>query len=104
MDKEIQDNQQTLDLGSGNKSKSQASSTLVNKLAKLEQQKLELIKQRKEQIFDIISQTSSLGIEDELIAGALLFLTNSNNDTNPIIQEFRKLTKEHKIKLPSQRR
>ena len=82
----------------------ETTNTLADKLAKLEQQKLELIKQRKEQIFDIISQTSSLGIEDELIAGALLFLTNSNNNTNPIIQEFRKLTKEHKIKLPSQRR
>ena len=84
--------------------RSENKNSITDKLAKLEQQKLELIQARKEQIFDIISQTSSLGIEDELIAGALLFLTNPNNNTNSIIQEFRKLTKEYKIKLPSHRR
>ena len=80
------------------------STNITDKLAKLEEQKQELIKQRQEQIFDIISGTSALAVEDELIAGALLFLVNKDNAKNPIIQEFRDLTRKHKIKLPSRRR
>jgi hypothetical protein len=80
------------------------STSLTEKLAKLEEQKQVLIKQRQEQIFDIISGTSSLAVEDELIAGALLFLVNKDNAKNPIMQEFRDLTRKHKIKLPSRRR
>jgi hypothetical protein len=78
--------------------------SIADKLAKLEEQKQTLITQRKEQIFDILTQTRAISAQDELIAGAMLFIVNQANVNNPIMQEFRKLTKEHKIKLPSKRR
>jgi hypothetical protein len=89
--------------------------TPAAKLAKLEQQSLayhaiidkqreELIKQLIEEKVDIISKLNAYSIDNTLLAGAFLFLLDKNNESNPILQQFRDLAAKHKVRIPKRRR
>lgn len=68
---------------------SKQTASLYEKLEKLEKQKQELLNQRRLEILKIIEATSSLTIDDKLLAGALLFLNDQKNKSHPIIDEFK---------------
>lgn len=73
-------------------------SDYATKLKKLEEEKLQLIKQRKEEIFTIIDKTECLGIDNELIAGAFAILKeisqNSTQDLPNNLKAFELLIRE----------
>ena len=73
-------------------------------LQKLEERKSNLIEKRKDEIMDLIIQTGALAVDNSTLAGALLFIANSENKKDPITLQFKELTKANSIKLPSSRR
>lgn len=73
-------------------------------LLKLEERKSNLIEKRKSEIMDLVIQTGALAVDNAVLAGALLFIANSENKKDPIIGKFKELTKTKNIKLPSRRR
>ena len=98
-----------------NTTKTKISTTPTEKLAKLEQQSLayqaainkqkeELIKQVVAEKIDIISKLDALSIDNTLLAGAVLFLLDKNNESNPILQQFRELAAKHKVRIPKRLR
>lgn len=50
--------------------------TLTEKIARLEKQKHELLARRKDEIFDIFNRHSAITIDDNLLAGFLIFVGN----------------------------
>ena len=62
--------------------------TIFEKIQKLEEQKQNLIKKRKEEILKIIEATGSLTINDRLLASLLLFLKDDKNKNHQIFQEL----------------
>lgn len=64
-------------------------STITEKIQKLEEQKQNLITKRKEEILKIIEATGSLTIDDKLLAGLLLFLRDDKNNNHPIFDELK---------------
>ena len=79
-------------------------SNIQDQLQKLEDRKADLIAKRQQQITEIISQAGALATDDKLIAGAMLFLSNPENKSHPILAEFTKLAKAARIRFPSSRR
>lgn len=77
--------------------------SFAKKISELEKQKQELITKRKEQIFELLESTSSLDIDDQTLAGALIFLKNSANQNHEITKQFQEVAKANKIKIPSRK-
>jgi hypothetical protein len=50
--------------------------TLTEKIARLEQQKQQFLARRKYEIFDIFNRYSAITIDDNLLAGFLIFVNN----------------------------
>lgn len=68
------------------------------KLKKLEEEKQQLILQRKEEIFNIIEKTGCLSIDNELLSGAFILLKEMNTkDTQELsdnLKQFEQLIRE----------
>ena len=64
---------------------------ITKELEKLEERKNALIEKRHKQIANIITATGALAVDDKILAGAMLFLTNPDNKDHEIISEFKKL-------------
>ena len=75
-------------------------SNITQELEKLEERKAAIIDKRHKQIASIITAAGALTLDDQLIAGAMLFLANPENKGHDIITEFKKLG----AKIPSRRR
>lgn len=56
-------------------------SDYTTKLKKLEEEKLQLVQQRKDEIFAIIDKAECLGIDNELLAGAFAILKEISQTT-----------------------
>lgn len=65
------------------------------KLEALEQEKLVLIAKRKEEIATIIDKTNCIGIENDILIGALLFIKEAteNSTHTDLLQQFREKAK-----------
>ena len=78
--------------------------SLTEKIAKLDQQKEQLIAKRKDEIFSIFTSTASVTIDNKLLLGFLLFLCNPVNKDHPLLKEFKELairTKSPSSKKPT---
>ena len=71
--------------------------TLTEKIAKLEQQKVQLLAKRKDELFSIFTNTASVAIDNKLLTGFLLFLNNPVNKDHSILKEFKELVARNKI-------
>ena len=76
--------------------------SLKDQLAKLEEKTKTLMKKREQEIIDIFKAQSSLTIDDQLLAGFLMFVSNEDNRTHPILKEFEGLS--HKLYPPKKTR
>lgn len=66
--------------------------TITEQLTKLEKRRNELLEQRKNQLSKIAERTKSLGIDDDLFAGALAYIGKHKEDPdNKIIKEMKEL-------------
>ena len=65
--------------------------SLTEKIAKLDQQKEQLLAKRKDEIFSIFTATANVTIDNKLLLGFLLFLSNTANKEHPILKEFKEL-------------
>lgn len=72
--------------------------SLQEQINALEEKKEKLLDKRRAEILKIIERTGSLEIDDILLAGALLFLSNTKNKNHPILEEFKKYIKPTKKK------
>ena len=63
----------------------------TDKIEKLEQQREVLVAKRKDEIFNLFNKYNSLSIDDKLLIGFLLFVTNPDNKHHSILQNFRDL-------------
>jgi len=70
--------------------------SLTEKIAKLEQQKEQLLNKRKDELFSIFINTSSVAIDNKLLTGALLFLSKPENKDHPILKEFKEMATRSK--------
>lgn len=73
--------------------------SLTEKIAKLDQQKAELLSKRKDEIFSIFISTVNVTIDNKLLLGFLLFLSNPINKDHSILKEFKELG--NRTKSPS---
>jgi hypothetical protein len=71
--------------------------SLIEKIAKLEQQKEQLLSKRKDELFSIFINTVSVAIDNKLLTGALLFLSKPENKDHPILKEFKELATRNKV-------
>ncbi|WPY01570.1 hypothetical protein Trichorick_01483 (plasmid) [Candidatus Trichorickettsia mobilis] len=71
--------------------------SLTEKIAKLEQQKEQLLNKRKDELFSIFINTASVAMDNKLLTGALLFLSKSENKDHPILKEFKELATRNKV-------
>ena len=67
--------------------------SLQEQLKALDKRKDQLLDKRRKEILNIIEQTKSLEINDQILAGTLLFLHDDKNKTHPILEEFKKYLK-----------
>ncbi len=77
--------------------------SLTEKIAKLDQQKEQLLAKRKDEIFALFTSTANVTIDNKLLLGFLLFLSNPANKEHPILKEFKELairTKSPSSKKP----
>jgi hypothetical protein len=70
--------------------------SLIEKIAKLEQQKEQLLSKIKDELFSIFINTASVAIDNKLLTGALLFLSKPENKDHPILKEFKELATRSK--------
>lgn len=79
----------------------------LEKLQSLEQQKQQLIKKRYQELLNIIIKQNALTVDDQLLAGFLLFISNPANQKHPILTEFKELVKStkspSKVKSPNEK-
>lgn len=63
----------------------------AKRLEALEKEKQELITKRKEEIAAIIDRTNCIAIENDILAGALLFIKEAvaNNTHTELLQQFK---------------
>lgn len=66
--------------------------SLKDQLAKLEEKTKALIKEREQEIINIFKAHSSITIDDQLLAGFLIFANNKDNHSHPILKEFEGLS------------
>ena len=59
--------------------------SLQEQLKALDKRKDQLLDKRRKEILNIIEQTKSLEINDQILAGTLLFLHDDKNKTHPIL-------------------
>lgn len=71
--------------------------TLTEKIASLDKQKELLLARRKDELFSIFTNASSVAIDNKLLTGALLFLSNLANKDHPMIKEFKELATRNKV-------
>ena len=76
--------------------------SLTEKIAKLDQQKEQLLAKRKDEIFSIFTSTTNVSIDNKLLLGFLLFLNNTANKDHPILKEFKELA--NRTKSPSSKK
>lgn len=72
--------------------------SLQEKLKILDQKKQELLDKRRHEILKIIERTNSLEINDKVLAGALLFLSDPTNKNHSILEDFKKYLDHKKTK------
>ena len=76
--------------------------SLTEKIAKLDQQKEQLLAKRKDEIFALFTSTANVTIDNKLLLGFLLFLNNPANKDHPILKEFKELA--NRTKSPSSKK
>lgn len=77
-----------------------SNTSTIEKIAQVELKVKQLIQQRKQELLNIISRFNAISIENDLLAGFLLFALDSKNKDHPILKEFKGIAK--KPKIPSQ--
>ncbi len=67
--------------------------TALEKLKKIEGKKQKVLITRREDLLEIVSNCNAMTIDDQLLAGFLLFAMNEQNKQHPILKEFIQLAK-----------
>jgi len=70
---------------------------LKEQLAKLEQKTNELLMQRQDELMNIFQACNAITVDDSLLAGFLIFVSNTENKDNPILKTFSTLAKANKV-------
>ena len=65
--------------------------SITEKIAKLDQQKEQLLAKRRDEIFALFTTTANVTIDNKLLLGFLLFLSNPANKDHHILKEFKEL-------------
>jgi phosphosulfolactate phosphohydrolase-like enzyme len=82
--------------------------TTLEKILNSESRFRELVQQRNKELLNVITRYNAIAIDDNLLAGFLLFALNPENKDHPMLQEFMGLAKSNKIpsksKQPNQKR
>jgi hypothetical protein len=71
--------------------------TTLEKILNHESRFKELLQQRNEELFAVIKHSNAIAINDNLLAGFLLFALKPENKEHPILQEFMGVAKANKI-------
>ncbi|WP_375327179.1 hypothetical protein [Candidatus Tisiphia endosymbiont of Nemotelus uliginosus] len=67
--------------------------TALEKLKKIEEKKQKVLITRREDLLEIVNSCNAMTIDDQLLAGFLLFAMNEQNKQHPILKEFIQLAK-----------
>lgn len=71
--------------------------TIEERIKQLEQQKVQLMQERSQEISNIIIKYGGIGLDDRLLAGFTIFATNEANKNSDFLKQILELGKELKI-------
>ena len=72
----------------------------IEKIAQVELKIKQLIGLRKQELLNVISRFNGLSIDNDLLAGFIIFALDAKNKNHAILKEFRDMNK--RAKIPSQ--
>ena len=78
---------------------SKKTASILEKIQKLEERKLQLLAKRHKELLDIFTKCNAITIDDKLLAEFLLFTMNQKNKDHPTFKEFKEVIKS--TKMPS---